>query len=74
MDVKKINLERDYLVNVELPNLINRIMKLSGYPISHLDVLKIYEEMIKNIVEIELASSINNFLSLQHTGDDIRNN
>ncbi|WP_278475435.1 hypothetical protein [Turicibacter sanguinis] len=51
--------EQEYLLYVELPNLINRIMKLAVAPTPNEEVARIFAEEIKKVSNAELESALN---------------
>lgn len=51
--------EQEYLLYVELPNLINRIMKLAVAPTPNEEVARIFAEEIKKVSNAELDSALN---------------
>lgn len=57
MDLTEVEKERSYLLYVELPNLINRIIRLSQYEINSKEFHKDVGEEIKKVsnTEVELA-------------------
>lgn len=59
MDLTEIERERSYLLYVELPNLINRIVRLSQYETQSKDFHNEVGEEIKKVVleELELKKS-----------------
>ena len=50
--------ERDKLLYIELPNLINRIMKYDSLPTSHVTALKDTGNEIKKISNAEVESAM----------------
>lgn len=50
--------EREKLLYIELPNLINRIMKYESIPPVHMDSVKNIGEVIKKVSNTEVDSAI----------------
>lgn len=50
--------EREYLLYVELPNLINRIMKLDSIPIVNLRTVELTATEIKRVSITETESAL----------------
>lgn len=50
--------EREYLLYVELPNLINRIMKLDSIPIVNLRTVELTAKEIKRVSITETESAL----------------
>ena len=56
--------ERDKLLYIELPNLINRIMKYESLPTSKTSILQATGEEIKKISNAEVDSALDTNLKL----------
>ena len=57
---RNLELERQMLTNVELPNLIHRILKLNMFPKTK-EITELYVEQIKKITNTECESALSYF-------------
>lgn len=64
MEEKELEQERLYLIYVELPNILHRIMQLCFAESMSLEVATTYEKEIRKITDSEIYASLEKFKSI----------
>lgn len=74
MEFDCVNNEKEYLLYIELPNLVNRIMTLASGPHSCDEFIDLTEKQINKVIGYQLMKSKETALLLKHVSDNVCDN